>query len=198
MSERSELPFFLPLGEVIAGRRSVRDFSSEVLNPRLIRDLLNAAVHAPTAVHQEPWSFVVVQDREQLQRISDKAKPLFVDEMRRAHVPRLANDASPFADPAFNIFHNAGTLVVICGPADAPFVAADCWLAAENLMLAAHASGLGSCVIGSAVAALNLAEVKRELEIPASQIAIAPIIIGVPRVAGAASPRKAPVVMHWQ
>jgi nitroreductase len=47
------------------------------------------------------------------------------------------------------------------------------WLAAENLMLAAHAMGLGTCVIGSAVPALNTPKSKAELNIPSECTAIA-------------------------
>jgi nitroreductase len=55
---------------------------------------------------------------------------------------------------------------VICGKPIGPFVAADCWLAAENLMLAATAHGLATCPIGFALAALGDREVKAELGIP--------------------------------
>lgn len=51
-------------------------------------------------------------------------------------------------------------------------------MAAQNLMLAAHAMGLGSCVIGSAATALNVMEIKDQLGIPADTTAIAPIIVG--------------------
>lgn len=57
---------------------------------------------------------------------------------------------------------------------------ADCWLAAENLLLAAYAQGLGTCVIGFAVSALNTPEWKAELKIPAEMTAVAPMIVGVP------------------
>ena len=53
-------------------------------------------------------------------------------------------------------------------------VEADCWLAAENLMLAATAKGLGTCCIGFAVGILNTEEVKRELGIPEDGAAVAP------------------------
>jgi nitroreductase len=158
---------------------------------------VHAAVRAPTAMHQEPWSFVVVQDRAMLRRISDRAKPLFVDEMRRLHVNRHGHDSGAFADPDFNIFYNASTLILVCGPRDAPFVDADCWLAAENILLAAYAAGLGSCVIGSAVAALDDEDIRLDLQILSSHAVVAPIIVGVPAQAGQASPRKEPRIVHW-
>lgn len=71
-------------------------------------------------------------------------------------------------------------LIVVCAKPMGPFVSADCWQAAENLMLAASALGLGTCCIGSAIPALNSPEAKSELGIPADVEAVAPIIVGVP------------------
>jgi nitroreductase len=185
-------------------RRSVRAFTPEKLDEPTIRALLDAAVQAPTAMHAEPWSFVVVQDRGMLKRLSDRAKgnwAKYAAHYRDLHAAvdpaRAAAFAERFASPDFCIFYDAGTLVVICATAG-PCAAADCWLAAENLMIAASALGLGTCCIGSAVHALNMPETKGELGIPAGVDAIAPIIIGVPAGAAPEGSRKAPVILHWK
>lgn len=175
--------------DIIRARRSVRSYMPGGLERSTIGTLLEAAVLAPTAMHGEPWAFVVVQDRQKLQRLSGHAKPLFLE---RLH---LTQDAFP--DPDFDLFHGAGTLIVICARISGPFVEADCWLAAENLMLAACAIGLGSCVIGSSVAALNLPELKVEFGIPDEFEAIAPIAVGVPAVDAPAASRKPPWVLAW-
>lgn len=78
------------------------------------------------------------------------------------------------------------------------FVVADCWLAAENLMLAACVMGLGTYCIGFAVPVLNRAEVKAELGIPPDVVAVASIIVGVPREQGRQTPRKAPEIICWR
>jgi nitroreductase len=184
--------------EAIYGRRSVRSYGPERVDRATIHALLAAAVRAPTAVHAEPWAFAIVQDRHKLERLSDRAKPLFLDEVQRTHLDRGGHALDIFASPEFNIFYDAGTLIVICGDLSGPFVVADCWLAAENLMLAAWAMGLGTCVIGSAVPALNTAEVKRGLGIPAACSAIAPIIVGVPADAAPPTARKEPRILAWR
>jgi nitroreductase len=74
---------------------------------------------------------------------------------------------------------------------------ADCWLAAENLLLAAYAQGLGTCVIGFAVSALNTPEWKAELKIPSEMTAIAPMIVGVPAGVTPPVPRKPPEIISW-
>ena len=188
----------MTVAAAIAARRSVRSYAAEIVDRASIRQLLDAAVRAPTAVHEEPWAFVVIQDRATLKQLSDRAKPLFVDEVHRAHLDRGGHALDAFARPEFNIFYDAGTLIVIGTTTAAPFAAADCWLAAENLMLAARAMGLGTCVVGSALAALNLPDVRSELGVADDYVAIAPIIVGVPAGATPPTPRKDPRVLIWK
>jgi nitroreductase len=105
---------------------------------------------------------------------------------------------NPLADPNFNIFYDAGTLVVICAKPTGSFAVADCWLAAESLMLAAYGLGLGSCPIGFAVAMLNHPEVRAELGIPPEVTPIAPIIVGLPSAEGTPTSRKEPEILSWR
>ncbi len=182
----------------IRARRSVRSYTPRKLDRATIGILLDAAVQAPTAMHQEPWAFVVVQDEDRLKRISDRAKRFFVEEARRTHLDRGGHTLEMFERPDFNIFYDASTLIVICGNPAVPFVSADCWLAAENLLLAAVSMGLGTCVIGSAVSGLNTPETKSELGIPSELSAIAPIIAGVPASAPPVAPRKEPRILAWK
>lgn len=188
-------PLAMSVTEAIAGRRSVRAFEPTPLDRSTLQTLLEAAVRAPTAMHEEPWQFVVVQDRDRLQWLSARAKAFLSAEVRRLHPERHLD---PLAQPDFNVFYDAGTLVIICAPADRPFAVADCWLAAQNLMLVAHAMGLGTCVIGSAVHTLNEPEVKQDLGIPADTTAVAPLIVGVPRGTTAPSARQPPRIVAWR
>jgi len=185
--------------KAIYQRRAVRSYTPEKLEKAIIEELLKAAVQAPTAVHREPWAFVVIQNKDRLRQYSDRAKALL---LAQEEATSFFNKAEPNAlallkSPAFNIFYDAGTLVVIACRARGPFVEADCWLAAENLMLAATAKGLGTCCIGFAVGILNTPEVKRELGISEEGVAIAPIIVGVPSQTPAAVSRKSPDVLCW-
>ena len=189
------------LMDVIHQRRSVRAYADEQPSASLIRELLEAAVHAPSAMHREPWGFAVVQDRAVLKRYSDRAKAM---QRRPAEAVGWGSAAqlhggppSMLDDPAFNIFYDAGTLIVICRMDDGHFADADCWLAAQNLMLAAAAKGCGSCCIGFAVPVLNTTEAKRELGIPERGAAVAPVIVGVPRGDVAGVPRKPPHILSW-
>lgn len=173
-------------------RRSVRDYTAQVLEKETIETLIDAAIQAPTARRQEPWSFVVVQDKNVLNRLSESVKE------RLRLEAEAENDLGRFCRPEFNIFYTASTLVLICGKTQSPSVEADCWLAAENLILAACSMGLGSCVIGLAVDAFNTPQWKAEFNIPADTTAFAPIILGVPTAATPEVPRKAPLILAWR
>jgi nitroreductase len=101
-------------------------------------------------------------------------------------------------DPAFSAFYGAGTLIVIYGRSKGPLVTADCWLAAENLMLAACALGLGTCVIGAAVHAFNSADAREEFRLPGEALAVAPVVVGVPAGPAAEAPlRRDPEIIWW-
>ena len=190
--------------DAIYRRRSVRAYEPGKLDPATIRGLLHAAVQAPTAMHAEPWAFVVVQDSAMLKLISDRAKAGWLaDPSRHRDVAGLAEPRKTTSfldlllDPHASVFYDASTLIVICGKPSGPFVAADCWLAAENLMLAACAAELGTCCIGSALAALNMADVKAELKIPATMAAVAAIVVGKPAGDTPVVSRKEPEVLSW-
>ncbi|HEX7455067.1 MAG TPA: nitroreductase family protein [Gallionella sp.] len=198
MNERSLQHSGQSILKTIYARHSVRAYAPTPLDSTVIQTLLDAAVHAPTAMHEEPWAFVVVQDHALLQRLSDLAKPRFVEELRHRNVHGASHSFDHFTRPDFNIFHGVNTLIIICAKPSGSFVVADCWLAAENLMLAANAIGLGSCVIGSAVAALNIHKVKTELGIPDEYAVIAPIVVGIPIGETQATSRKEPLILSWK
>lgn len=182
----------MSLNEAILGRRSVREYTSKKVDTRSIRSLIEAAVKAPTAMHSEPWGFAIIQDVNMLKELSDIAKPMFIKQFEHD-----AQDLNALNKPEFNIFYDASTLIVICANKDSPYAIADCWLAAENLMLAARGMELGSCVIGMALLALNNKQEKLKLDISDNYEVVAPIVIGFPRKQPVVSQRKKPFILSW-
>jgi nitroreductase len=87
-------------------------------------------------------------------------------------------------------------LVVIAAAQPTDWAVEDCALAAENLMLAAHGAGLGTCWIGFAQHWLATADGKAALGLPLSHTPIAPVIVGHPLRRPAPVPRKAPSI-RW-
>lgn len=183
--------------DIIYKRRTVRDYTPQKIDDAMIHTLLNAAVQAPTALREEPWAFVIIQDKEMLNSLSDTIQSFIYNEAR--NYPKLMNRVKELTEnPDFNAFYNASTLIIIYSKFQKPFVTADCWLAAENLMLTACANELGSCVIGLAVPALNTPEWKSKLNVTTEMTAVAPIIIGVPAGINPVVPRKEPEIIAWK
>jgi nitroreductase len=100
------------------------------------------------------------------------------------------------ADPDFHIFYRAPALIVISAATQGPWIEADGALAAENLMLAAQAHGLGSCWIGLSQPFLATPEGRALAQLADDENPVAPIVVGRPAHAGAPTPRQ-PVVARW-
>lgn len=177
--------------EAILARRSVRKYTSRKVDARKISSLLEAAVRAPSAMNEAPWAFLIIQDKHLLHELSDRAKPLFSEQLERS-----GHDLGMLNHEDFNVFYDANTLIVICAESGRTFALADCWLAAENLLLAASAMGLGSCIIGASLPALNVPEEKLRLGISGKYEAVVPIVVGYPYEETIATARKRPLVLN--
>jgi nitroreductase len=184
--------------EAITGRRSIREYKRESIDEKTIRRLIEAATRAPNAVNQQPWTFTVVRDQALLNQLSRDAKAYMLTTMPADMAAGARSDhfRTMLADPAFQIFYHAPVLILISGNAPGSWIAEDCALAAENLMLLAFSLGLGSCWIGFAQSYLNTPGGKHALGIPDSWVPVAPIIVGSPRAQPGAVPRKEPEI-RW-
>lgn len=182
------------LREAIYTRRTVRQFTPEAIDDKTIRELIDAAIQAPSAVNQQPCSFCVVRDKAVLARISREAKAHMLKTTPVALISHHFNEI--LNDPNFDIFYHAPVLIVISTVADIPWAVEDCALAAENLMLAARDAGLGTCWIGFAQSWLATPEGKATLKLPAAYKPVAPIIVGRPQSTPPPVPRKEPEI-RW-
>ena len=180
----------MDLKEAIYTRRAVREFTAEPVDEKTLRQLVDAAIQAPSAVNQQPWTFCVVRDAAVLARISRDAKAYMLGTtpvgLLSHHFQQILND------PEFDIFYHAPALIVISSVVESPWAVENCSLAAENLMLTARAAGLGTCWIGFAQSRLGTPEGKAALNLPANFVPVAPIIVGHPKSAPAPVPRKEP------
>jgi len=184
----------MDLKEAVYSRRAVRNFTAESVDENVLRQLVDAAVQAPSAVNQQAWTFSIVRDQALLARISHEAK---------AHMLRTSPAAAAsshfqelLGNPEFEIFYHAPVLIVISAPAESPWAVEDCALAAENMMLVACAAGLGTCWIGFAQAWLATPEGKAALNLPDNIRPVAPIIVGHPKSPAPKVPRKEPKI-NW-
>ena len=186
----------MDLMEAIYLRRSVRSYTDQQVEKPMVEALIQAAVQAPSALNQQPWAFAVIQDRKLLAQYSNRVK---------AHVLKSMKPESPLyshrealASPDYNVFYGAGTLIIVCAKPEGVHAEEDCSLAAQNLMLAAHATGLGTCPIGFAQPWLNLARTKRTLTIPLNYTVVFPVIVGYPNGETPPVARREPEIVAWR
>jgi len=116
--------------ETILTRKSVRKFTDQKVDKKTIELLLQAAMSAPSNVNKQPWEFVVIDDKAMLQRIAS-----------------MTLYAKMTAD--------APVAILVCGNMEKTlygegkdFWVQDCSAASENILLAAHALGLGAVWTG--------------------------------------------------
>ncbi|HUA07632.1 MAG TPA: nitroreductase family protein [Candidatus Acidoferrales bacterium] len=175
----------------IYGRRAIRAFTGERLDTQTIEKLIGAAIQAPNYMGLQRWAFAIVEGADRLRGFSAEAKQAFVPP---SHLHVSEHARSTLNDPNVNIFHDAPALIVICATDDDPQSVEDCSLAAQNLMLAAYAAGLGTCPIGFSRPWLRLAETKKRLGIPDAYVPAFPLVVGHPAEHPDSPGRKAPQI----
>jgi nitroreductase len=178
---------------VLAGRRSVRSYTSEPVERAEIEGLIRAAVLAPSGMNSQPWAFVVIEGARRLCALSVRVKAALLTRVDRE--PALARYRDRLSDPAFNVFYDAPALVLVCAKPTGYDPNGACAMAAHALMLAAHDRGLGTCWIGFAEGLFQLPETKAEFGIPPAHRVVAPIIVGHPTAEVPPTPRNEPEVL---
>ncbi len=123
--------------KAISDRRSHRAYQQGQISEEILDAILKAGLEAPSARNRQPWSFSVVQDAELIQEVHDAA----AEAMGRKGSPR-------FADPEFQMFYHAPTVIFIFGEKEFSWTQVDCGIAVENMALAAEGLGVGSVILG--------------------------------------------------
>ncbi len=177
--------------EAMHGRRSIRAYRPDAVDRALIEELLWATVQAPSppVSGDTPWALCVIEGVARLAAYGARAK-----DFASAHQP----EGRPWTwtdRPGFKVFWDAPTLVLICARNDNPETPLDCCRAGQNLMLAAHARGLGSCWVGAPMPWLHSAGVAEELGLPGGFSPVVAIVLGYAAESPVGSPRPKPVVV---
>jgi nitroreductase len=170
--------------EAIHGRRSVRSYDPEPVACDLIESIILDAAQAPPSFRdQNPLAFNVVQG---VARVAAYGRRVM--DYTREHRP----DGSGWDwldRPGFKIFWDAPVVVIISGPVG------DCNRAGQNLMLSAHARGLGTCWVGSPMLWLSAPEVRTELRIPSALMPVAVLCLGYPAAIPETVVRERPLIL---
>jgi nitroreductase len=182
----------MELMDAICGRRAVRHYKADCPPEYQIRQLIDAAVWAPSAVNGQAWHFIVITRTDLLDDISAKAKSWILQ-----NEPGLAQGDALKAllnDPDFHLLHHAPVLVIIAAPSKDKWSAEICAVAAQNLMLAATGHSLASCWIGLAQDWLNSPEGRKVVGLPDGDRVIAPIVVGYAAEKSPPVPRRRPAI----
>jgi len=132
----------------------------------------------------------VIEGAERLAVYGERAKAY-----ARDHMPAGAG-WTWVERPGFKVFWNAPAVVLLCarrGNPEAPF---DCCRAAQNLQLAAHARGLGTCWVGAPMPWLGSAGIAEEPGLPAGFDPSVALLLGHPAEQPVGEPRAQPAI-HW-
>ena len=144
----------------IMTRTSVRKFTDEKVKPCCVQKMLRAAMAAPTAVNKQPWHFVVVDDKEVLNQLAGQGR-------------------------GGDMLRNAPLAIVVCGDMSKALEGKgqEYWIqdtsaATENLLLAAHAMGLGAVWTGQWPMENRYTVTQRVLGLPETVIPLCTVVIG--------------------
>lgn len=181
--------------ENIKKRRSVREYTEKEVSEDDIKTIIDAGIHAPSGFDSQPWFFVVVKNREMMKRMSDHCKPRLLAMLEEATNDAAVEFKKELEKDEFHIFYDAPVLVIVLGNNADATVDYDCALCAENMMLAAHSMGIGSCWIGTGCFIQDNPEILEELGITPDYRVIAPIVFGYPVTGPEEIPKKEPEVV---
>jgi nitroreductase/Pyruvate/2-oxoacid:ferredoxin oxidoreductase delta subunit len=212
------------LVRLMRSRRSCRNFEDRCLSRDLLEDLVKIGITAPSGTNSQKWTFTILPDRNavldlgrdigrffrRLNRLAEKTllrkafkvigKPALENYYRDYH--DVVADALQEWDSTGRdrLFHGAPAVIIVGSRPGASCPGEDALLASQNMLLAAHCMGLGTCLVGFAVTALQQEpKIKLRLGVPADERIYAVVAIGYPdEVYQRATGRKMPVIRYCE
>ena len=145
----------------IFARRSVRAYQEKKIPEKIVKDILEAATAAPSAVAKDPWEFITIQNKNTLRKITE-------------------------ALPNGKMLANAPLGIIVCGDIqrahgnELSFLLQDCSAAIQNILLASSILGLGACWLGIHPRQERIDFIKKIFNLPNHIIPISAIAIGYP------------------
>ena len=156
--------------EILRARRSIRAYTSQPVERRIMEEIVDCGRLAPTAMNDQPWDFIVLTSKGDLEKI-----------------PRMLGHAEFIANAAFAV-------VVLARATD--YAVEDCCAATENLLLAAAAHGIGSCWVAGTRQSYGPA-VAKAFGAPEGRQLIAIVSFGYPAETPQVEKRALTEVLHW-
>lgn len=193
------------LVNLMASRRSCRNFNQEPVPEAILEDLVKIGTTAPSGTNCQLWAFTIIPRREDMEIFAGYVMDFFQELNRKAEKPWLRKLLKLIGNPGLNdyyqnyyesvseaieqweihgtdrLFHGAVSAILVGCDKEASCPQEDAILATQNILLGAHSMGLGSCLIGFAVeAAKHKPAIKHKLGLPHSENLYSVIALGYP------------------
>lgn len=193
------------LVQLMASRRSCRNYTDRAVDRSILEDLVKIGATAPSGTNCQNWTFTVLPDRAAVAVLGERIGAFFRKLNRLAERRLLRKSLKIIGKPELDnyyqehyqsvveglqeweqygrdrLFHGAAAVIVVASRPGGSCPMEDAMLAAQNILLAAHSMGLGSCLIGFAVEAMrNDPSIKTFIKIPAEETVYAVIAVGYP------------------
>ena len=193
------------LVRLMRSRRSCRNYSTRQVNRDILEDLVRIGTTAPSGTNSQLWTFTILAERPQVKLLGEYTALFFKDLNRLAAKPWARLFSKFFGNDALGryfhkhyktvqeglslweekgkdtLFHGATAAILVGAAPGASCPAEDALLASQNILLAAHSMGLGSCMIGFAVEAVNREKrIRKLLNIPIEEKIYSVIALGHP------------------
>ncbi len=195
------------LVRLMRSRRSCRSYTEQEVPREILEDLVKVGTTAPSGTNSQKWTFTILPHRRAVVKLGDlvggyfkklnklAANPLLRGGLKLIGKPSLANYYNRYyrtigtglkeweEQGIDRLFHGATAAIVVGAGPGASCPMEDGMLATQNILLAAHTMGLGSCLIGFAVAAMEKENsIKTVIGIPGQEPVYAVIALGYPAV----------------
>ena len=181
--------------DLIKSRRSIRSYKAKPVPREIVNAIIEAGNEAPSAMNSQPWRFVVVEDGDAKKKLLSAALPnakKITEPLKDIDPERYEMIKKRYAELPDPVYYSAPTIVFVIG--NDRYASHSCPLACENMMLTAHALGLGSCWVGFGAMVLDDAEVRSLLELKEGDSIFGPILLGYPQTIPARPQKKEPKV----
>jgi nitroreductase len=134
--------------ELIMSRRSVRRYKEAQIPEESLQAIIKAGIYAPNGGNLQLWHFTVLQNQNTLKELNGLIRKAFAknaDSENRF----LRKGAAAAKNDNYRFYYGAPTVILVSGDVTNPNAMADCACANENMILTAHAQGIGSVYINA-------------------------------------------------
>lgn len=193
------------LVRLMASRRSCRNYTDRPVDRDILDDLIKVGITAPSGTNSQLWTFTVLPTRNTVTALGERCATFFdnlnrmsenrflrgllkiigkseLDEYFREYHDSVSQALHEWKKSGVDrLFHGAPAVILIGSKPGASCPREDALLATQNILLAAHSMGLGTCLIGFAVEAMKRdISIKRFIGIPDDEKIYAVIALGYP------------------